>query len=377
MEIFLFLLLCIPWPIFILLNMCVSPFKPRKTHRTPSEICKTVIKNNTKKFKNDIELVWASSKDYTDMWTRDVFFTSFVTKDNIIRTLAHFQRKDGLIPLYIGQGNACLKMFCGQRPFGNIKAHYVDAKTDNEPTDSCFQFIILVMESRDTLFKANAVGAWDYMQSKINKTGLIYEVGLGTWQDTIKHKGNVLYTNVLYYKATQLLYPYKAIAIRKAIFKYLWNGHFLQCSTTNESFGQVGNALAILYGLTNKEQTKSIIDIHNTYFPEKWPSPNKKINLKKKTTSKAFEWYEVYLPCYPLGNSNYHNGWSWSWVNMLFQKVHKKHYYGSDIQKWGTLYEVYDHTGQPIRTLLYKSQPDFSEACGVFLDIDTNQTLKL
>lgn len=377
MEILLFLLLCIPWPLFVLFNICVSPFKARQSDKPAAEICKEAIENNTKRFKHDIELVWASSKDYTDMWTRDVFFTMFINKDNIIRTLAHFQRKDGLIPLYIGQGNACLKMFCGQRPSGKIHAFYADAKTENEPTDSCFQFIIMVMESQDTLFRANAVGAWNYMQSKINQTGLIYEHGLGTWQDTIKHKGNILYTNILYYRATQLLYPYKAPAIREAIFKHLWNGCFFKCSTTNDSFGQVGNALAILYGLTNKQQKNSIIDIHNTYFPEKWPSPNKKINLKDKTTSKAFEWYEVYLPCYPLGNSNYHNGWSWAWVNILFQKVHQKHFYGSDIQKWGTMYEVYDNKGQPIRTLLYKSQPDFSEACGVFLDINTNQTLKL
>ena len=91
-------------------------------------------------------LLWASSLNYTDMWTRDTFFAFISNKKSLgifADELVNFQRDDGLIPLYIGRGNACLKCCCSFKATGPIKATYSDVKTGDEPTDSCFQFIII------------------------------------------------------------------------------------------------------------------------------------------------------------------------------------------------------------------------------------------
>lgn len=42
------------------------------------------------------------------------------------------------------------------------------------------------------------------------------------------------------------------------------------------------------------------------------------------------------------------------------------------IKKYGSLYETYDKFGS-IKRVLYQSQPHFSEACGVYLDIVQEQ----
>ena len=267
MEYFYFIVLSIIWPFRMCIDKCIIK-KPRqnKTNETPISICKHIIQKNV----ND-GLLWASSLNYTDMWTRDTFFAFISNKKSLgifADELVNFQRDDGLIPLYIGRGNACLKFCCSFKATGPIKATYSDVKTGDEPTDSCFQFIIMAYPKH----KKACYAAWDYMQKYV-RDGLIYEYGLGTWQDTIKHRGFVAYTNILYYIATSVLYPEKAANIKDMIIERLWNGRYFVCSSTNTSFGQVDNALALLYNIAPSYE--SIFDIHNRYFSV-FSSPNLK-----------------------------------------------------------------------------------------------------
>ena len=366
MEYLYFVLLCIIWPFRIFMdNVCSKKTKKHPVHKSSYDICKDIIHKNV----ND-GLLWASSLNYTDMWTRDTFFAFLFNKDlqsKFSDKIVSFQRSDGLIPLYIGKGSAFLKFCCSVQPTGDIKAVYSDVKTGDEPTDSCFQFIIMAYpKHRDA-----CVSAWNYMQKYV-VNGLIYENGLGTWQDTIKHRGYVAYTNILYYLATKLLYPKKADRIKKLIIDHLWNGKYFECSSTNRSFGQVDNALGLIYDLAPSHD--SIFDIHRRYFSDKSAPPN--LDITTGSSKPAFGIFDVYLPCWPLGNAKYHNGWSWSWVNLLFIKAKKKFnistdlsYYRNIIRCYNTLYETYNKNG-PINTFMYKSQPDFSEAAGIFLDID-------
>jgi len=365
MEAVYFILLSTVWPIRAIVERFQSKHIPEKrTPLRPDSVCKKSVLKNTKN-----GLLWASSQNYTDMWTRDTFFACLgnpALKKRLARQIVKYQREDGLIPLYIGQGDAFAKLFCAAVPEGDAHAHYTDAKTGDEPTDSCFQFIIMAYLDYPNESKL----AWTYMQKYI-KDGLIWEEGLGTWQDTIKHKGHVSYTNLLYYKATLLLYPKRAAYIKKRIIATLWNGQYLVSSTTNNSFGQVDNALAVLYDVA--PSTESIFKIHTTHFSSPTCPPNLKITDDK--ASVAFGFFDIYLPCHPIGNADYHNKWSWSWVNLLFMKAKLKRgkdvdlsYYSALIQKYGTLYETYDENG-PIKRLMYSSQPNFSESCGLFVDV--------
>lgn len=367
MEFLYFLLLCSVWPFRWLWQLCTSKKMPKNiSSKDPVDICRESILGNIKG-----GLLYASSQDYTDMWTRDTFFASMgIANPGIfVDTLAKFQRQDGLIPLFVGRGNACCKMFCGQKDTGPIKATYTDVKTGDYPTDSCFQFIIMASK----MYPEKCRAAWSFMQKHFLRKNdvLIHDNGLGTWQDTIKHYGHVAYTNILYYQATKVLWPdnpSKWMPIKKAIIHKLWTGSYFKCSTTNQSFGQVDNALAILYEIAPSPQ--SIIDIHQKYF--NWKSPP---NIMIPPTKPAFAWYQVYLPCYPIGNSEYHRSWAWSWPFLLMKKAihyttHKLDYsdISQAISQYSSLYETYDKDG-PVYRVLYKSQPNFSEACGLFLDL--------
>lgn len=358
MEVLWFLVLCIIWPFRWLWQQCSSKKMPATPRTAPAwKICQESIRQSI----HD-SLLWASTQDYTDMWTRDTFFAAWGIDKELVRpfidTMAKFQREDGLIPLYIGRGNACCKMFCGQRPSGPVHAVYADAKTGDCPTDSCFQFIIMAYE----IYPEQCKKAWDFMQSKV-VDGLVYEHGLGTWQDTIKHKGHVAYTNILYYKAATLLYPGTARVILRQLVNKLWTGHYFKSSTTNGSFGSVDNALALLYDIAPAAQ-----GIRNVLSKHTWTSPP---NVVLDSSDKPFQWYDVYLPCYPIGNAEYHQSWGWSWVYLLVKRALGDTDLTSVneiIQSYGSLYETYDKYG-PVRRVLYNSQPHFSEACGIYLNI--------
>ena len=198
------------------------------------------------------------------------------------------------------------------------------------------------------------------------RDGLIYEEGLGSWMDTVYLKGNVLYTNVLYYKAARTL-GYNNIAEKiKERLQCLWNGSYFNCSTSIKSFDQVGNALAIKWGIAD-EKKNSIIKYRKQYFTKGLSNPPCIPPVQ-----------DIYLPCYMIGNQNYHN-FGWTWVNLLFISVMKDETelqkFRKEIQDRGTVYEIYEND-KPVNQLFCVSQPDFSEAAGMFL-LCSNQEVKV
>ena len=317
------------------------------------DICIGILQSNSTEHG-----IIASPNEYTDVWTRDAFFSlmglchvglGYVSETTIL-ALSKFQRKDGLIPLYIGSGDACAKLICRVKAQGKVKAVYGDSKTGDVVTDSCFQYIILAGKCKAS------EKAWNYMQQYV-KNGLIYEQGLGSWMDTINHDGHVMYTNMLYFKAAETL-GYSTGSIKRKIYEKLWNGKFFKCSTTIESFDQVGNALAIKWLGVTQAQKDSIINYRKKYFtkglvnPPCWPLVG-----------------NVYLPCYMIGNQRYHN-FGWSWVNLLFISImddpNELALFTQEIRERGTVYEIYDEMG-PVNQLFCVSQPEFSEAAGMYL----------
>jgi len=350
-------LLCIvisPFTPFIyFLNLVLDKNIPKvNSNQRAFNICVNVLRKNATK-----NGILASPNEYTDVWTRDAFFSlmglkhvGLDAKQATVDTLEDFQRHDGLIPLYIGRGNACSKLICKSKPTGCLKATYGDSKTGNVVTDSCFQFIIMKGKSE------SSERAWKFMQQFV-KDGLIYEEGLGSWMDTVYHKGNVLYTNVLYYKAAQTLGDTDTAETIKQRLQCLWNGSYYNCSTSIKSFDQVGNALAIKWGIAD-EKKNSIIKYRKRFFTKGLSNPPCIPPVQ-----------DIYLPCYMIGNQNYHN-FGWTWVNLLFISVMKDETelqkFRKEIQDRGTVYEIYEDD-KPVNQLFCVSQPDFSEAAGMFL----------
>lgn len=353
-------ILCLPFSPFIYLyNFCFHrKVQEMNSDKDAKDVCENILEKNWTD-----NGYWASDAGYTDVWTRDSFFSLQMREGNetqeyvnkiqtYVNILENNQRDDGLIPLFIGRGDACCKLFCHQKPSGKIKPQYTDVKTGDTVTDSCFQYIILKGNKDDSTEKA-----WDFMQRYV-KDGLIYEQGLGSWMDTVKHNGHVLYTNMLYYQAAGIINPDLKPIIKDKIIEKLWSGQYFKCSTDITSFDQVGNALAMLWDVANDDMTSKIKGYRQKYF-------NKGINnppclpLVRK----------VFLPCYALSNYNYHN-YGWSWVNLLFMYASKDfkdlEKFTKIIQKYGTIHEIYT-CEKPVNRLFCESQPDFSEAAGMYL----------
>ena len=342
-------------PFIYIYNFFLDRRSPVKcTKNTAYNICLEILRKNNKSFG-----ILASPNEYTDVWTRDAFFSiiglnskGYDWGENTIETLTKYQRLDGLIPLYVGPGDACSKLICRAKPNGKIKATYGDSKTGDVVTDSCFQYIILVGECEASK------RAWDFMQQFV-KNGLIYENGLGSWMDTVYHSGHVLYTNVLYYRAAIVLGKNKvADTIKSRLFETLWGGSYFYCSTSIKSFDQVGNALAIKWSLTDQAKKDSIITHRKKHF---------RLGLVNPPCLPKVD--NVYLPCYLIGNQEYHN-FGWTWVNLLFLSVmndsEELKIFETEIKKRGTMYEIYADYG-PTNQLFCRSQPDFSEAAGMYL----------
>lgn len=348
-------------PFFYAINVFLIPDdRFRSTTRSAFDICLYILKQNAK---NSVGIM-ASPNEYTDVWTRDAFFSIMGLSKHLpnhpsisktIHSLEVHQRSDGLIPLYIGSGSACSKLVCHTKSVGTPKPHYGDAKTGNMVTDSCFQFIILKKGQGPACKKA-----WNFMQAFV-KDGLIYEEGLGSWMDTVYHKGHVLYTNILYYQAAKMMNN-NVETIKTRLYEVLWTGEYFNTSSTLKGFDQVGNALAIHFGLVNDSERSSIIKYRLNHFkrgisnPPCLPLPG-----------------PVYLPCYMIGNYNYHHE-GWSWANLLFVSVMDREDRESELQtftnsveRYGTMFEIYNANGMPTKQCLCDSQPDFSEGAGMYL----------
>ena len=146
-DVLLSLLLLPLTPFIYLYNALLNKDTPFIcSYKTAYRICLDLLE------KNSTEIgILASQNEYTDVWTRDAFFAIMGLQSKelkweakTIETLTKFQREDGLIPLYVGRGNACSKLICRTRPSGPLKAQYGDSKTGDIVTDSCFQYLSLI-----------------------------------------------------------------------------------------------------------------------------------------------------------------------------------------------------------------------------------------
>lgn len=176
------------------------------------EIAKKDLKLNYKEIG-----ISAGQSHFNDIWARDAFFASFgsvaikdydITKKQI-ETFAQYQREDGLIPLRIGDRSIILK-FIGIDFFSKPKAVYSQDKNNDPALDQNCLYIISSWNyiekygdwSTALKYYPNFKQAitWLDMQDT-NKNNLVEEKNYANWADSLKTNGEVLYTNVCYYKA--------------------------------------------------------------------------------------------------------------------------------------------------------------------------------
>ena len=148
--------------------------------------------------------IMASPNEYTDVWTRDAFFS-------IMGLSKHLPNHPSISKPFtpwryttVGRTHPVVhwKRLCVFQTGLSYqrwtpKPHYGDAKTGNMVTDSCFQFIIL-KRSRSSMQKSMELYA------NIRKRRFDLRRGSGILMDTVSQR-SCIYTNILYYQAAKMM----------------------------------------------------------------------------------------------------------------------------------------------------------------------------
>jgi len=147
------------------------------------------------------------------------------------------------------------------------------------------------------------------------------------WMDCFPHKyGHTINTQALYYGALKATKNKNLIAIKKQINEKLWSkklGYFLPWHWKNHDgyneletwFDSLGNCLAIVYGLTNKEQTKSILNfIEKNKIANPYPIRVMFPPIKKNSK----EWKDYFQASLASTPHEYINGGIWPFVGGFY-----------------------------------------------------------
>tara|TARA_Y100000389_G_scaffold199708_1_gene238616 strand:- start:2454 stop:3689 length:1236 start_codon:yes stop_codon:yes gene_type:complete len=335
---------------------------------------------------------------YKDLWTRDAFFGcmglltlgEYKLVEKVLYTLKRFQRKDGLIPLRVGNNHYGIRFLFGI-DLGDKVAVYEDDKAFKEPSDSNSQFIVLtyllykLSNDLNVLkkFYEPCMKAFNHNLKNIHGDKLLHGEYFDTWHDTFTVNGASLFSNVFMLKSMEcmsninkaLSKPYVLNTLnynnhKKSFIDKFWNGKFLKIYPHMDYLETAGNALAILFDIIDREKASSIL-IH-------MENNNKKPMLPVVLPELPSKY--IYKPLYLIGLQDYHNRHFWPWVNGLMKAacnhvnilsgtVDKAFKNVEDIMyKYGKCYERIDpKTLGPVRHFFQSSEINFSESAGMYL----------
>jgi len=325
------------------------------------------------------EGIFAGKNQFDDVWARDAMFASFGALElgdfevvkKTLNTLLKYQREDGLLPSRVGDYHVIWKLL-GFKQKREFRPRYVPEIGAGDIKDSNSLVIIIaneyVKKSKDLKFGKRIFGklrkALDYYRG-----GLIEQEAYADWADSIPRRGKVLYTNVLYWKAVVALeelgkrlkvkerLKVEEGFIKSEINRTFWNGNYFRDVENSERFASDGNVLAVVFGLATKAQEKKILDFI------------RKKKLEEFTLKQSFPEFEDSSLYHKLtGVGDYHN-LMWLWVGCLFGVLKKGmlEKIAEKINEYGTVYEVYELDGRPVKRGIYKSEENFSWSAGLFV----------
>ena len=261
--------------------------------------------------------IYAGNGHFHDYWCRDSMFACFGALSlgdfEMVKTAVSgfldALRPDGHVAMRIGSNNQVLRYLGLPTSYGVF--HEQD-KGKNDVFDSNSLLIIIADKYEEECGrtfdkgKLQAVAGW---QESNSRNGLLHEGKYASWDDSLKHTGARLYTNVCYYRAQlaaaklflEPAYLPRAEQTKEKILQW-WNGEFF-VDGANPNCMVAGNLLAILWGITSPEQSVRIL---------------KHVAKRKSIVPPAGFWKpgrkDAFLPFFLIHLHDYHGMMEWAWL---------------------------------------------------------------
>jgi glycogen debranching enzyme len=350
------------------------------------------------------EGIFAGENQFSDYWARDALFATLgsnslsdydISKKQLQLYINH-QNEVGQIPMRVGDYDITLKVM-GINFKQAQKPRYDQDKLFTNPRDQNCLFVIAaedyILNSGDTAFAEDNFESFEnaiqwLAETDKNNNFLIEEGNFAGWTDSVKKKGEVLYTNVCYYKslksisnlavitnqpAKAQIYSMWAEIVKSKINENFWleQGYYADWTNKNTKynyFSTDANVLAILWGVAGEDQTKQILQYSidnnlNRGFGVQTTSPEYKRSLISPINILA-------------GIEDYHTNMRWLWVSCLYTKALNENGFEryaelelaeikKQVESDGTIYEVYEPDGSKVNRWMYRSENPFAWSSGV------------
>ena len=353
----------------------------------------------------DKQGIVAGRTHFNYYWARDSFYASWgsleigdtdIVRQNLSTFLKNIDEK-GQVPLRIGASNLYqwLALF-GVKTRNDFRPEYSQDKGRNPAIDPNLLFLITLgkyVEKTDdiSIVKKNIEKIHkiiDWLEG-FEKQGLIYAGNYSTWQDILKKKGFVLYTNVLYYQALVSASEFlkkadiknefleKSNLVKQKINEEFYDkklGFYIDYfneKMRSEIFSSDGNFFAIIFDVADKKQADSIL------------KKAEKIGISKDVPSYTnyprYGFPEVYAPLYLAGMQDYNDyGVCWTWLGCLHsmalsnagKKIEARKVLDNLselIIKDKDVYETYEKNGKPLKRLFYSSEHPFAWSASFYI----------
>lgn len=338
--------------------------------------------------------ILAGTHHFTDYWARDAYFASLGSLSIgdiyiVEKTLENFysyQRSDGLIPYRIMRGPVNLNKYLGKPSFyPKPKPTYKLRGVCSEVLDGTTLTVLFTALLKINKYHDNIKKALNYLQSS-EKNGLLHDGVMAEWNDTALKWGNLLYSNIIYWymydrlslwtksfdKSWSADLVYKTQSITQALRNRLWNGKYFADwydYKRQDYFYPFGNCLAIVWGLTNKEESESILD----------ECRKVKIQFTLETNFPKYPFWRIYPLLRLVGAGDYQNQSILWWQPVIvylaaLKKMHKnsdvkivENKIAEKILKDKKIYECYERSGSPVKRLILTSEHPFAWSSGMLL----------
>lgn len=336
----------------------------------------------------------AGPHHFTDYWARDSFFASLgalelgdrEVVEKMVRLFFSHQRADGMLPYRLMQGPVTLGKYFGKPKFyKKPKPTFRLRDFGQEVLDGTTLTVLFAAFTKQKDLLPQIKKALQFLLKK-EKHGLLWDGPMAEWNDAVWKFGNLLYSNVIYWKMYQELSIFvaeidlvwskqlakKAKEVAKAMRHRLWNGQYFadwHDYKKQNYFYPFGNCLAIIWGLTNDLEAESILKICDQlsdaeFLPTNLPNyPWRRIDLLQRLVGMAdyqnngIVWWQpvtAYLKALRVRGEH-------KKAEQIFTKLARK------IEKDRLIYECYEPSLEPVRRKLYTAEHPFAWASGMII----------